>query len=116
VDWPDAQGKVISSKIVWGHVEILYEYWPFAERHEGVHKISLKPVAAGGRGWEALKSARNFTDEADGYMADFPVGAKVIIRYNPSKPQDSVLYCAGEVCSHDSSETNVEPPHFITLE
>jgi hypothetical protein len=46
----------------------------------------------------------------------YPIGAKVIIRYNRSKPKESVLYCMGEVGPHDSSGSNVEPPHSVTLE
>ncbi len=53
VNWPEVQGEVISSKMVWGHVEIRYEYWLFAEKYEGAYKISLHPVVPGGKAGQA---------------------------------------------------------------
>jgi hypothetical protein len=112
--WPEVQGKVISSKTVWAHVEIAYEYWVLAQRYEGVHKIALRPVAVGGTGTASARSAEALTTEAKGYMADFPVGAKIIVRYNGSNPQESVLYCSGEV-KPPGDGAPVEP-HFMTTE
>jgi len=115
MEWPEVQGHVTASKMVWGHVEIRYEYWLFAKRYEGVHKISLKPVVMGGMGWESLRSAAALGNEGKGYMADFPMNAKVIVRYNKEKPEESVLFCAGEVGPPRANEPKVEA-HFVTLD
>jgi len=115
IEWPEVQGRVTVSKMVWGHVEIRYEYWMFAKRYEGVQKIGLGPVAVGGKGGTSLRSAAALGNEAKGYMADFPVGAKVIVRYNKGKPEESVLYCAGEVGPPRSNEPKVEA-NFVTLD
>ena len=115
LDWPEVQGNVIGSRIVWGHVEIRYEYWIFAERHEGVHKFSLTPVPAGGRGGTALRSAERLGKEGNSYIADFPIDGKVILRYNRAKPAESVLYCAGELKPVDPNETKIDV-HLVTLE
>jgi hypothetical protein len=56
--WPEVQGKIISSKVVWAHVEVAYEYWVFTERHEGIHKIALMPVPVGGTGLQSARAAR----------------------------------------------------------
>jgi [ribosomal protein S5]-alanine N-acetyltransferase len=112
--WPEVQGTVISGKTVWAHVEITYEYWVLAQRYEAVHKIALRPVAVGGTGITSARSAEALTTEAKGYLADFPVGAKIIVRYNRSNPQESVLYCSGKV-KPPGEEPTVEP-HFMTME
>ncbi len=115
VNWPEVQGEVISSKMVWGHVEVRYEYWLFAERYEAAYKISLHPVVPGGKGWSSLRSAAKLGAEGSEYMAQYPVAEKVVVRYNHSKPGESVLYCKGEVGPGSSDGPKVEA-HFVTLE
>lgn len=115
-NWPEVQGVILSNNVGWAHVAVRYEYWLFAERHEGLYKINLTPVPVGaGAGTGAARSARALGDEAKRYQADFPVGAKVIVRYNRSNPQDSVLFCIGEIKPASPNDPKIEP-HFTTLE
>lgn len=113
VNWPEAQGRVLGSRLVWSHVEIMYEYWVFAERYESVYKIRLGPVLISSVGLTGVMEARRLNREAKRNMADFPVGSKVIVRYNRSNPFESVLYCKGEV--RPPAEGPKIEPHFLTL-
>jgi hypothetical protein len=92
--WPETQALVVSSEIVWGHVEIDYKYWVSGEGREGRHKFSLPPTTAGGN---VTTAARLFKNASKQHIAEYPVGAKVVVRYNPAKSEESVLYGKGEV-------------------
>jgi uncharacterized protein DUF3592 len=92
--WPEQEGYVVSSKIVWGHVQVDYKYWVSGEGHEGRHKFSLPPEGAGG---VVTIAARLFMNAANKHMGEYPAGAKVVVRYNPAKPEESVLYSKAEV-------------------
>jgi len=110
LNWPEVQGVIVSNNVGWAHVAVCYEYWLFAERHEGFYKINLTPVpVGGGAGGTARRSARALGEEAKRYQADFPVGGKVIVRYNRANPRDSVLYCAGELKPTSPDEPKIEP-------
>lgn len=113
VNWPEAQGRIVGSRVVWSHVEIKYEYWVFAERYEAVYNISLGPALISGVGLTGAMEARRLNREAKRNMRDFPVGSKVIVRYNRSNPRESVLYCKGEV--QPPAEGPKIEPHFLTL-
>jgi Protein of unknown function (DUF3592) len=98
--WPEEQGYVVSSKIVWGHVEVDYKYWVSGEDHEGKRKFNLPPAGVGG---VITIAARLFMNAANQHMDEYPAGAKVVVRYNPAKPEDSVLCRRSEVSqpNHD---------------
>ena len=115
LQWPEAQGRIISSKMVWGHVEIAYEYWVFAERFQGLYKINLRPVIPGGTAMDSLRAAKQLGVEGKENMAQYPAGTKVIVKYNREKKEESVLYCKGEVGPPDTEGPKVEA-HFVTLE
>jgi hypothetical protein len=110
LDWPETQGRVVRSKIVWGHVEIVYEYWISGVSQEGRYKINLPPQFPGGKAPQALGTAGKVE------IAEYPVGAKVVVRYNPANPQESVLYRKGEVSPNTGDAKQEKPPHFVTIE
>jgi|SRR6266851_930014 len=114
--WPEKQGRVVSSKIVWGHVEVVYEYWVSGESYEGRHKINLPPQVVGGKALESMRAAQKLMTAANEDIAEYPVGEKIVVRYNPVSPAESVLYRKGEVSPHTTDEVESEPPHFVTLE
>lgn len=108
--WPEVQGIVVSSKVVWAHVEVKYEYSISDGRYTGKYKINLPP----GPPDRYARTATRVNAEAGQDIAEFPRDAKVIIRYNPQRPNQSVLYCKGEI---DRNSTNrvVIPPKLFTL-
>ena len=116
LNWPEKQGRVLRSKTVWGHVEVVYEYWVLGKNYEGRYKINLPPQAPGGRAMESVRAARRLITAANEDLAEYPVGAKVVVRYNPVNPTESVLYRKGEVSPHAADEVKPEPPQFVTLE
>jgi uncharacterized protein DUF3592 len=91
--WPETQGRVMSSRVVWAHVEVKYEYSISSGRYTGKYKMNLPPGPPDRRG----RTGTRMMAEARQDIADFPPGANVVIRYNPQQPQKSVLYCKGEV-------------------
>lgn len=109
--WPEAQGKVVSSKVAWAHVEVTYEYSISSGRYMGKYKMNL-PVGAPDK---YGRTATQMNEEAKQDIADFPAGADVIIRYNPQKPDQSVLYCRGEISRDGTGQSSGVPPKFFTL-
>jgi hypothetical protein len=103
--WPEVHGSVVSCKVAWAHVEVKYEYSISSGRYMGKYKINL-PVGAPDRYGQ---TATRMSDEAKQYIADFPTGADVIIRYNPQQPDQSVLYCRGEINRDGSGQSSAIP-------
>jgi hypothetical protein len=44
-NWPETQGIVVNSQVVWAHVEVRYEYWISSESYKETYELSLRPVA-----------------------------------------------------------------------
>jgi hypothetical protein len=109
--WPEAQGKVLTSKIVWAHVAVSYEYSISSGRYTGTYQRNLPVVAPDkyGQGAAAVNS------EARQDLAEFPPGANVIIRYNPERPGESVLYCKGEIQPDHSARSSSAPPELFSV-
>ena len=109
--WPEAQGIVVSSRVVWAHVEVKYEYVVSSGRYTGKYKMNLPPSPPD-------KYARTVTRanaEAKLDIAEYPPDSKVIVRYNPQRPSQSVLYCKGEVDRNSANQAVVTPPKLFTL-
>jgi hypothetical protein len=108
--WPEAQGVITASRVAWAHVKVDYDYAIGASVYKGNYEISLTPVFPdqGGHG------ARRMNSEAKADITGFPPGDKVVIRYNPQRPQQSVLFCSGEI-SKQTGPTSV-PPEFLTID
>lgn len=100
--WPEAQGRVVISKVAWAHVEVTYEYSISSGRYTGKYEMNL-PVGPPDRYGQ---TATRMNTEAKQDITDFPPGANVIVRYNPQQPNESVLYCKGEI-SRDGRGTGV---------
>jgi hypothetical protein len=109
--WPEAQGKVIQSKVAFAHVEVSYQYSVAGLDYTGIYKISLTPVAPDQYG----RGATRMNSEAGQDVADYPAGANVIIRFNPQAPSQSVLYCSGEITRPSNSDSKSAAPKFVTL-
>ena len=111
LNWPEAQGTITSSEAVWGHYEVRFEYSLASKRYRGALKISMKPAVpdryAGG--------ARQFAEEAQENLKSYAVGTKVVVRYNPKKPSQSVLFRVGETSQRTETEQKTEAPDFFTL-
>ena len=112
LSWTEAQGVVVSSKVAWAHVEVTYEYFVGTARYTGSYQLNLPPGPPDrfGRTAEAMMS------EAQQDIAEFPVGLDVIVRFNPSKPDQSVFYCRGKVGSNEVEQKSARPPEFVTLD
>jgi hypothetical protein len=91
--WPEVQGKVVSSKVVWAHVEVTFVYSISSGHCIGKYKMNL-PVSPPDR-WG--RTANRMNEVAKQTLADFPTGGTVIIRYNPQRPAQSVFYHRGEI-------------------
>jgi hypothetical protein len=109
--WPEVHGKVVSSKVAWAHVEVNYEYSISSGRYTGKYKINLSVGAPDRYGQTAIR----MTEEAKQNIADFPTGADVIIRYNPQQPDQSVLYCRGEINRDGTGQRSAIPPKLFPL-
>jgi hypothetical protein len=110
-DWPETQGIVASSRVAWAHVEVSYEYWIASGSYKGRYKLSLQPVAPDHYG----RGAARMNAEASEDLSEYPPGTKVIVRYNPQRPQESVLYCKGNIAAGAPDGTSGITPEFIVL-
>jgi hypothetical protein len=90
--WPEVQGAVKSAAVVWAHVEINYEYDLPGSRQGGVYKVCLPMVT-----FRGLQGASRLNQASKSIIAQFAPGQKVLIRYNPRNPFESVLVDKGEV-------------------
>jgi hypothetical protein len=89
LNWPETQVIVLSTEVEWAHVQVNYEYLVAGTKYQGKYEISLSPVAPDqyGRGVARLNA------EVKQEMDDYPPGCGVVIRYNPTDPSESVLFC-----------------------
>lgn len=87
--WLKAEGTVTISKTVWTHVEVTYEFTVSGRSYTGRYDMTLPPATPdpGSRG------ALVFASEAKSLMKDYSPGTKVMVRYNPLQPSESVLFC-----------------------
>lgn len=114
--WPEAQGIVITSKVVWAHVEVAYEYHALGATYTGKYEMGLEPVAPGG-----LSGMGAYNREARQGLNQYPSGVSLIIRYNPLNPSESVLYCrapsgSSEISRSDSARPLAPTPAQISPE
>lgn len=108
-DWPEVQGKVQSSKILWGHYEVTYEYVVNGKSHSGSYEINLSPAVPD----RFARGARKMLEEAKQDLADFPVGSNVIIKFNPQDPQQSILLCRDTAADAKPHENSSSSPKFL---
>lgn len=85
--WPEISGKVVSAETICAHVEVTYEYYVEGRTYTGKHKLNLDPVMVDRTG----RAAAYLNQEARQCINNFPPGASVIIRFNPQRPEQSVL-------------------------
>ena len=108
-DWPEVQGKVQSSKIVWGHYEVTYEYAVNGKSYSGRYEINLSPAVPD----RFARGATKMIAEAKQDLADFPVGSNVTIKFNPQDPQQSILLCRDETADTKPYEECSSGPKFL---
>jgi Protein of unknown function (DUF3592) len=102
MSWPEIPGVVLGSKVRWAHVETNYEYIAGGQRYTGLHETSLGlPYPT-----PSLVGARRFQRESGQIMAEFSPGTKLIIRFNPFNPSESVLFCRAEPLSTSRNKDN----------
>jgi len=85
LSWPETHGTILSADLIWANVKVTYEYRISGKRFLGTYRLSLGPLlpidgAASGRYWNKRQS-------------EFSPGHRVIIRYNPASPSESVFFC-----------------------
>jgi hypothetical protein len=100
--WPQTEGLVISSRVVWAHVEVDYGYCVGGLNYTGKFELSLAPQTP------ELLGAHDFNNEAKQYTTEYAPSTRLVIRYNPLNPQESVLYCRAPGSQHESDRG--EPP------
>jgi hypothetical protein len=112
IDWPETRGIVTDARVVWAHTEVCYTYSLPSGDYTGKYKMNL-PVSLPDKGGAG---ARRMRRQAQLDLADYPPGAKVVIRYNPQKPSQSLLYCLAEANEHPSQDKADEfAPKFLNL-
>jgi hypothetical protein len=100
-NWPKTGGKIVSSQVVWGYVEVKYEYLMDGKMFTGILDLNLPP-ALPSRG--SNRTLERFNDEAKQNLRDYPVGAKIAVQYNPQRPEESYLsYVDGETIEKPST-------------
>jgi len=112
LEWREVKGTVLSSEVVWEHVAVNYEYFVDDKRYTGEYKIGLTPVLPDRHGMGAAALGR----EAKQGIDEFPTGRKLIIRYNPNRPEESVLYCSDEDSPSGKDANSTTTPQFRTLD
>jgi hypothetical protein len=110
LEWPEVQGKVISARVAWAHVEVCYEYEVQGIRYTGKYDMSLTSVVPD----KYARGATQLNNEASEDIAHFPPGQTAIIRYNPLGPEESVFYCSGGSSTAKAAEADITP-EFHTL-
>jgi hypothetical protein len=112
LNWPETRGHVVSSKVVWGHVSVSYNYTVETREYAGRYKMNLPPRIPNKDGGD---NGREFLAEAKQAVNDYPVGSKLLIRYNPARPQESVIYCSDEDLP-EADRTDSSTPMFHSLD
>jgi hypothetical protein len=112
LEWREAKGTVLNTEVVWGHVSVSYEYFVDNKCYTGEYKIGLTPVLPDRCGMGAAALGR----EAKQGIDEFPPGSKLIIRYNPHRPEESVLYCSDENPHVSGDASSTVAPQFRTLD
>ena len=82
--WPQAQGKVNSNVQVWSHAEVQYEYSVSSRSYTGIYTI---PLYKQSRFNSPEQSAKEFAE----CLASFAPGSNILVRYNPKRPEESIL-------------------------
>ena len=86
ISWPQTQGSVTSSRIVWAHLEVAYEFPANGQRFTGSYTVGMPATLPTFIGMGVIaRATKNF-------LGDYPVGTKLLVRYNPLDPTESVLY------------------------
>lgn len=106
LEWPEIEGRVTGNEVVWAHVRVTYEYSVAAISYKSRYDINLNPVAPDRNG----AGARRLNAEAQDALTDFPIGTRVVVRYNPSHPEESVLYCSAEPIPPEKNGSPVNSP------
>jgi hypothetical protein len=75
IDWPQAQGRVITNIQVRSHVEIEYEYSVSNDHYFGRYVIPLYKQSR-------LNSPAESSNEVAQYLGSFPPGSNVLVRYS----------------------------------
>jgi len=88
--WPCIDGEIISSSIgtssgTYDNPNTLYQAKITYEYEVGGRQRKNNKICVGGQLQLSLRS------KANEYIARYPEGKKVIVHYNPRKPEDSVL-------------------------
>jgi Protein of unknown function (DUF3592) len=106
--WPEMNGEVTSSKAIWAHVEVCYQYSVRGTSYTGKYKMNLTPVVPDRTGRGAAQTGSEVWRD----LREFQCGQKVVIRYNPARPEESVFYCSGETYSEGKEQ---DAPEFRVL-
>ncbi len=112
LDWPRTTGVVRTSEIVFDHVEVQYTYSIDAKEYSGVFKDGLPPALPDRSGL----SARGIASAAKMTISDYPVGAKLILNYNPQNPSQSSIYCVDPGSQSTKMPPTEDVPTFGTLD
>ena len=84
--WPTAQGKIVDSRLrelrdsdgSSYEAYILYEYWVDGVAHQS-------------NVWRLGVGSSSFTGSAKKAIARYPIGASVMVYFNPDRPADAML-------------------------
>jgi len=92
-NWNSVEGKVISSRFrrLSNWVEISYSYYAEGER-QGVCRVQEHGVKMRGRYRVDPDSAQRHESEVKKDIGMYAGGDSVTVKYNPSKPGESVLW------------------------
>lgn len=111
LEWPEVQGVVARSRVVWAHAEVNYTYSVAGGSYKGKCKINLTPQPPD----RYSRGAARLIAESKGTLAEFPDGSDVVVRYNPANPGESILWCGGDVRPGSVPDTQTTGPDFLVL-
>ena len=111
LQWPETQGRVTGNEVVWAHVRVTYEYSVAGITYCGRYDISLAPVVPG----RSVTAVKTLNAEAQDALTKFPIGTRVVVRYNPARPEESVLYCSAGPIPAQNNSGPMNAPTFVSL-
>jgi hypothetical protein len=92
-NWNSAEGKIINSRFrrIPNWMEVSYSYYADGER-QGFCRIQEPGVKMRGRYTVDPESLQRHNAEVAKDIETYPSGGSVTVKYNPSKPDESVLW------------------------
>jgi hypothetical protein len=103
INWPETTGTILSSEALWGHLEVQFGYTVNGKEFNGKYTVGLDPIVPN-RSVGGVRQLKAWQEETSELVNSYPVGSRVVVRYNPERPEESVLYCSAEPVNRETPD------------